>query len=246
MESKLGAIILAAGKGTRMGAKKINKVAMPLADKPMITHTIELLEKLDIKRIVVVVGFAKKSVMGVLGQKVLFATQKKRLGTAHALLKGLEIMPRGTENILVLNGDDSAFYTREIISELILKHFSENSQATLLTIQKKDPHGLGRIVKDKSGKLLAIVEEKDATEKQREINEVNPGCYVFRSDFLNSYLPKVKKSQITGEYYLTSLIDIGIKNAKDLHTLPVGKIAWRGVNTHEELEEAQRLFTKIK
>lgn len=81
----VGAIILAAGKGSRMKAKDVNKVAMPLADKPMIIHTIERLEKMNITNIVVVVGFAKESVMKVLGNKVIFAHQSKRLGTAHAV-----------------------------------------------------------------------------------------------------------------------------------------------------------------
>lgn len=244
MKKEVGAIILAAGKGSRMKAKRVNKVAMPLADKPMIVHTIELLEKIKIKDILVVVGFAKTSVMNVLGQKVIFAEQTKRLGTAHALMCGFKKFPKTSENILVLNGDDSAFYTKDIIESLIKKHFEQNASLTFLTIDKDNPEGLGRIVRDSLGKVTAIIEEKDATSMQREIKEINPGCYLFSSLFLQKYLPQVKKSSVTGEYYLTSLIDIGIKNGEKIETVAAGNISWRGVNTKEELMEAEDLFTK--
>lgn len=242
MKSDLGVIILAAGKGTRMKSKKINKVALPIADKPMIVHTIELLEKMGIKKIVVVVGFARNSVMNVLGQKVLFAIQEKRLGTAHALSRGLRVLPNGTKNILVLNGDDSAFYTKDLIKNLINKHIASKADFTLLTIEKDNPTGLGRVVKDSEGRVQAVIEDKDATEEQKKIKEINPGCYIFKVDFLNKYLAMVKKSPITNEYYLTSLIDIGIKNKQKVEALFAGKILWRGVNTGEELKEAEILF----
>lgn len=246
MKVNLGAIILAAGKGTRMQANGINKVAMPLADKPMILHTIELLEILGIKNIVVVVGYAKTSVMNVLGQKVIFAEQSKRLGTAHALRCGFKKIPEDVENILVLNGDDSAFYTEEIINQLISKHFDSGASFTFLTIETDNPKSLGRVVRNKENKLVAIVEEKDATQAQRSIKEINPACYLFKTSFLNKYLSKVEKSPVTGEYYLTSLIDIGIKSGEFIETLNAGKIVWRGINTKEELEEAEKLLNELK
>ncbi len=246
MNKNLGAIILAAGKGKRMNSAAVNKVAMPLADKPMIVHTIELLEKLQIKNIVVVVGFAKVSVMNILGQKVQFAEQKKRLGTAHAVLVGLRQMAKDAEDIIVLNGDDSAFYKRDLIEKLIKKHLSSNAGLTFLTIEKDNPTGLGRIVRDSTGKVSAIVEERDASVKQKKIKEINPGCYIFKVRFLRKYLPKIKRSEITAEYYLTRIIDIGIKNSERIETLTAGKIPWRGINTKQELEEAEQLLRNTK
>ena len=246
MKKNLAAIVLAAGKGKRMNSTVVNKVAMLLADKPMIIRTIELLKNLEINSIIVVVGFAKKSVIELLGKNVLFAEQKKRLGTGHAVSVALKKIPAGTENVLVLNGDDSAFYSNAIIKKLIDKHFSSNSSFTFLTIEKDDPHGLGRVVRDKQGKVIAVVEEKDANLSQRKIKEVNPACYIFRLWFLKKYLPKVKKSPITGEYYLTSLIDIGIKNKEKIETLRAGKLVWRGVNTQDELKEAEKLINTIR
>jgi bifunctional UDP-N-acetylglucosamine pyrophosphorylase/glucosamine-1-phosphate N-acetyltransferase len=245
MKDNVGAIILAAGRGKRMQSKSVNKVALSLADKPMILYTVDLLSKLKIKNIIVVVGFAKNSVTQILKRKVVFVEQKKRLGTAHAVSCAvLKVLPE-IKNVLVLNGDDSAFYSEQIIKKLIKKHITTNSSFTFLTIEKKDPFGLGRVIRDRNGKVQAVIEEKDATGRQRGVKEVNPGCYVFNVSFLKKYLPKVKKSSITHEYYLTSLIDIGIKNNEKIDTLVTGEFVWQGINTKEELEKAQNLISKI-
>lgn len=243
---EIGAIILAAGKGSRMKSKDVNKVAMHLADKPMIVHTVELLEELNVKKIVVVVGFAKESVVKVLKGRVEFAEQKKRLGTAHAVKAALKNVSPEIENILVLNGDDSAFYSKEIINKLVTKHLEDDAAFTFLTIEKDNPYGLGRVVRNGDSRVKAIIEEKDATESQRKIKEVNPACYIFKMEFLKKYLSKVEKSPVTGEYYLTSLIGIGIANGEKIETLKGGKLIWRGVNTKDELSEAQLLIDKVK
>jgi len=219
---------------------------MPLADKPMIVHTIELLETLLIKNIVVVVGFAKVSVMNILGQKVLFAEQTKRLGTGHAVSVGLKKISPDTQNVIVLNGDDSAFYKKDLIEKLIEKHLLSKAKMTFLTIEKDDPTGLGRIVRGKNGKLAAIVEEKDATDNEKKIKEINPGCYIFEVEFLRKYLPQIKRSKVSDEYYITRIIDIGIKNSEHIETLSAGNIPWRGINTKEELQEAEQLLLNSK
>lgn len=243
MTHSLGAIILAAGKGTRMESKNVNKVALRLADKPMILHSVDLLENLNVSSIVVVVGFAKKSVIDLLNGKVLYAEQRKRLGTAHAVSTALPKFPGSIEDVLVLNGDDSAFYSKDLIRKLIEKHFKDNSSFTFLTIEKDNPYGLGRVVRDKTGKVISVVEEKDADKEVRAIKEVNPACYLFKVNFLKKYLTKVEKSPITGEYYLTSLIDVGIKHNEKIETLKGGKLVWRGVNTKDELAEAEKLIS---
>lgn len=243
----LATIILAAGKGKRMNSRTINKVALPLGGRPMILHTFEILEKLGIKVVVVVVGFAKQSVIDLFpNKKVKFCEQKKRLGTAHAVLCAIKKMSSKIKDILVLHGDDSALYKIDTIKQLIDKHRESDAAFTFLTIEMEDPKGLGRIIRGKEGKVIAIVEEKDATEDILKIKEVNPACYIFKTAFLNKYLPKIKKSSVTGEYYLTSLIDIGIKNNERIETLQAGLFTWRGVNTKEELEEAENIFLKIK
>lgn len=242
----IAAIILAAGKGKRMKSKDVNKVVVPLGNKQMILHAVDRLTSLSIDPIIVVVGFAKESVMKILNGKVVFAQQSKRLGTAHAVACGLKKLPKDSENVLVLNGDDSAFYKEETIKQLIEKHIENDEDMTFLTITVSNPQGLGRIIRDGKGNLKAIVEEKDATAQQREISEIGTGCYVFKVSFLRKYIDKIKKSEATGEYYLTSLIDIAIKNNYRVESLRVENMPWRGINTPEELKEAERLFLNIK
>jgi len=239
---KIAAIILAAGKGKRMNSKDINKVVVSLGDKQMILHTVDRLKELLICPIIVVVGFAKESVIKALDGEVVFAEQSKRLGTAHAVLCGLKKLPQNIQTVLVLNGDDSAFYTKEIIVKLINTHLDKKASLSFLTIHINNPFGLGRVIRDNSGKVLGIVEEKDATRSERQIKEINSACYVFSFPFLKKYIKRVKKSPVSGEYYLTRLVDLAIKNNEKVETIKGGKIPWRGINTIEELKEAERLF----
>lgn len=239
---KLAGIILAAGKGERLGAKNINKVTLPVAGRPIITYGIELFEKLNIRPIIVVVGFAQDSVKKVLKNKsVKFVHQEKPLGTADAVRVALKGDLGDSTDTVVINGDDCAFYTKELLEKLIKLHISKHASLTVLTVEQKNPSGLGRIIRDKKGKLFAIVEEKDATNVEREINEINPGCYIFDVKFLQKYLPKLKKSPVTGEYYLTDLVVLAVGNDEKVETLKAS-IPWRGVNTKEELQEAEILL----
>lgn len=239
------AVILAAGRGKRMNSKRVNKVTLPLGDKPMIVHTYLLLKKIGIKEIIIVVGFAKDSVKALFKDKnLIFSEQKKRLGTAHAVVTAMKNLPKNVEDVLVLNGDDSALYSPEIIKKVIDKHEKSDASFTFLTIDMDNPTGLGRIVRDDNGKVKKIVEEKDATPEILRIKEINPACYVFKAKFLRKYLPKIKKSSVTGEYYLISLVDVGIKNNEKIETLQSKNSVWRGVNTEEELREAERLIAQ--
>lgn len=239
---KIAAIILAAGKGKRMRSDRINKVTLALGNKQMILHTVDRLKELAVDPIIVVVGFAKESVIEILHDKVIFAEQKKRLGTAHAVSCALKKLPDNVKTVLVFNGDDSAFYSKSIIRKLIDAHLKKEAALSFLTITVDNPTGLGRIVRDNMGNVRRIVEEKDASRMQRKICEINPACYVFEVSFLRNYLKYVKKSSVSKEYYLTSLIDIAIQNKEKINVVSCGKILWRGINTLQELKEAELLF----
>lgn len=247
---KLGAIILAAGQGKRMQVDGVNKVTLQLDNKPIIAHIVHFMKHMSINTIVVVIGHAKESVMKTLeSEHVLFAEQTERLGTGHALSVGVEALPKDVTDVFVVYGDDAVFYNAKhvpMMEELFHEQLESNAAFTFLTIEQENPAGLGRIVRDEKGNLLAIIESKDATEEQLKIKEINPGCFVFSTDFLREYLPKVTPSLVTGEYYLTSLIDLAIKDRLKVQTVRGGKMAWRGVNTKEELEEAERLFAQLK
>jgi bifunctional UDP-N-acetylglucosamine pyrophosphorylase / glucosamine-1-phosphate N-acetyltransferase len=217
-----------------------------LGGKPLILRTVEKLQKLPIDPIIVVVGFARKSVMNVLKNKVDYAIQRKILGTANALKCGIKKLPKNINTILVLGGDDSAFYSEEILENLIKSHFKENAAITFLALNVDNPFGLGRVIRDNYGEIIQIIEDKDATDEQKKITEVNPGLYVIQTSFLKKYLNKVKKSLISGEYYLTSLVDLAIKSKEKVLAANAGKILWRGVNTPQDLIEAQKIFSNLK
>lgn len=248
MERVLGSVILAAGKGSRMESQDVNKVTLRLANKPMIVRIVDFMESVGIKDNVVVVGFAKESVIEALSEyDVNFVEQKERLGTGHAAHVALDGLPEHVTDVVVVYGDDAVIYKedyRGIITKLFEQHLNSEAVCTFLTIEQANPFALGRIVRDEKGEVTAIVEEKNATEEQKKITEINPGCFVFRVDFLKKYLPKVEKNEVTGEYYLTSLIDLAFEQGEVVKTLKGGTMDWRGVNTKEELEEAERLLTK--
>jgi bifunctional UDP-N-acetylglucosamine pyrophosphorylase/glucosamine-1-phosphate N-acetyltransferase len=245
-EKILGSIILAAGKGNRMNSSDVNKVTLLLVGKPIVLRIVRFMESVGIKDIVVVVGFAKESVMDVLkDEQVLFAQQTELLGTGNAVHIALDVVPSFVTDIFIVYGDDAVFYRddhRVIIQRLFQKHLSSDAVCTFLTIEQENPTGLGRIIRGDDGYIQAIIEEKDATDEQRMIKEINPGCFVFRVDFLQKYLQLVQKSGATGEYYLTSLIDLAIKHGEKVETVRGGSLSWRGVNTREDLRDAEKLL----
>lgn len=244
---RIAGVVLAAGKGKRMGFPRTNKVSLPLGNKPMVVYAVELLERLHLLLIIVVVGFAKASVVRVLrGHHVTFVHQRRQLGTAHALLCAVRNVPSKEEDLLVIQGDDAVFYREETMRKLVQLHRAKGAALTMLTVAIPNPHGLGRVVRDKKGRLLAIVEERDATEQVRAICEVNPACYVFSVRFLKKYLKQVAKSKFTGEYYLTTLVGIAIREGERVETFNDPNVVWRGVNTKEELQEARTLFARMK
>lgn len=241
-KNTVAAIILAAGKGKRMNSQEVNKVMLPLSGRPMISYAIDRLKKLNISPIIIVVGFAKNSVMDLLKNEVIYAIQRKQLGTGHAVKCALKKLSPNVKHVLVLQGDDSAFYKEETLEELLQRHILSESDLTFLTIELDNPAGLGRVIRDENDRIMAIIEEKDASLEQKRIKEINPACYVFKVEFLREFLKKISKSKVTGEYYLPSLIDIAIKNNKKIEAVKAGKMLWRGINTKEELDEAEKLF----
>lgn len=239
----ISAVILAAGKGNRMKEKELNKVALLLNGKPLISYGVNLLQKMKISPVIVVIGHAKESVKNALkDSKVIFVEQEKQLGTGHALKCAIDKIPPVSTDIIVLYGDDSYLYNQEILNKIIDKHMMEGTMLTLLTIKIEEPTGLGRIIRDSKGEVSGIIEEKDVTEEEKKIKEINPNCYIFSSKFLKKYLPEIPKSPVTGEYYLTSLIKLAWENNEKIYALDGGFLPWKGVNTKEELAEARNLY----
>lgn len=238
----ISAIILAAGKGSRM-KEEVNKVTLLLGGKPLISYAVNLLQKMEVRPIIVVIGHAKESVRNALKDAdVIFVEQKEQLGTGDAVKSAIIKVPETSIDIIILYGDDSYLYKKEILNKIINKHMMENAMLTFLTIKVEEPAGLGRIIRDSNGNVIDIIEEKDATQEQRKINEINPNCYIFRHDFLKKYLPQIPKSPVTGEYYLPSLIKIAKENNEKIQALDGGFLPWKGVNTKEDLAQARNLY----
>jgi bifunctional UDP-N-acetylglucosamine pyrophosphorylase / glucosamine-1-phosphate N-acetyltransferase len=240
----VAAIILAAGRGRRMQmSEETNKVTIPLAGKPMILHTIHTLQSIHVNPIIVVVGFAKQSVKDVLKEEaILYAEQDEQKGSAHAVEVGLTALTDTCENVIVLNGDDSAFYTPEVFRQLLKQHIKNKNGFTFLTIAVQTPFGIGRIIRDANGVVTKIVEEKDATDRERETKEINPVCYIFNTAFLRKYIREIQKSPVTGEYYITDIVAIARMHNEKVEAVRKENIVWRGVNTKEELGEAEALM----
>lgn len=236
----LDAIILAAGKGTRMKAVDKNKCLFPLNGKPMIRYPLEALKELGVNKPIVVVGFAKESIKRELGDEVRYAEQKETTGTATALMAGFEQLDPGVTEVIVLYGDHSAFYDAGILMRLIDTHRSAKADMTIVTVVVDDPTGYGRIIRDAQQNLLEIVEEKNAALEQREIKEINSGNAIYETSFLKKLLPKIRKNEITGEYYLTDLVKLGMDSEYRIETLiSYDKALSMGVNTPQQLAAAE-------
>jgi UDP-N-acetylmuramoyl-L-alanyl-D-glutamate--2,6-diaminopimelate ligase len=237
----VSAIVLAAGKGTRMKSG-LPKVLHKICGRPMITYSLQHLRDAGVGEIIVVVSFKKNLVIRQIQGAVKIAIQKDpKGGTADAAYSGLQHVSKEAKYVMVLYGDDTAFYSSETINKVLENHKNEGATLSFVSLIKDDPHGLGRIVRDKKGNLKGIVEEKDATEEERKIKEINDGLYVFDRKWLERNLPKVEKSPISGEYYIVELIKIAIDQGKKTiaYTLP-NSIEWQGINTPEELALAER------
>lgn len=241
---KVGAIILAAGRGSRMKSKDTNKVALNVNDRPLILRSIDIIKSSGIKEIVVVVGFAKESVIKLLTPDIKIAVQNELLGTGDAERIGLSKISSETEYVLSVYGDDSFLYTPEIFSEMVNTHKGTQAVMTLATVNLDNPTGYGRIVRDKNGKIIRIVEELDATDSERKIKEVNTGCYLFTKKILEQNIRKINKNELKGEYYLTDILEIFIQNKYPIASISIGTGNWRGVNTPEELIIAEKEIKK--
>lgn len=234
------AIIMAAGKGTRMKSKN-SKLVQKIYGKEMIKRAVENAQKAGIEDIVTVVGYKKEQVMQVLGDSVKYAVQEEMLGTGHAVMQAAKYLEGKKGKVLVLNGD-VPILRPETINRLLDKSIDNKESATLLTAIYDDPFGYGRIIRDEGGNVEGIVEEKDATEEQKEITEINAGIYCFDIEALLEALKEIKPNNSQGEYYLTDVIEIiGNKGLKTGAVIVEDNTEILGVNDRMQLQ----MVTKI-
>ena len=200
------AIILAAGKGTRMKSK-LHKVLHQVCGKTMVEHVLTQLQAADIQNIVTVVGYGADTVKDALGDQVRYALQKQQLGTGHAVMQTEDLLGELAGQTLVVSGDTPLF-TAATFNHLFQYHEQRHAAVTILTSKAPDPTGYGRIVRNEIGIVERIVEQKDASVEEQAIHEINTGVYCFDNQKLFAALNRLTNDNAQGEYYLTDVIGI--------------------------------------
>lgn len=200
------AIILAAGKGTRMKSK-LYKVLHPVSGKPMVEHIINRVSETNPDEIITIVGHGAEQVKAQLGERSEYALQAEQLGTGHAVLQAASFLEGKKGTTLVISGD-TPLLTTETLNNLFEYHQGKNASATILTAQAQNPTGYGRIIRDHVGIVGKIVEQKDASPEEARVKEINTGTYCFDNEALFTALNKVGTNNAQGEYYLTDIIEI--------------------------------------
>lgn len=241
--SSVAAIVLAAGKGTRMKSSRA-KVTFPLADKPMLQRVVDTAVKLDCGKIAVVVGFQKESVIACLepDDRLEFVEQTEQLGTGHAVSICEPSFQSFEGDIIILCGD-VPLLRAETIHELYSKHTESGAVCTVLTAVLEDAGRYGRILRDAEGKVCGIVEYKDATAEQRAIGEFNTGIYVFNSRELFRVLKLTSNTNQQGEYYLTDCLGLFYNEGKVVSSVVLEDLMEvAGVNSQEQLAELEDIY----
>ena len=242
MESRF-AIILAAGKGTRMKSK-LYKVLHPVCGKPMVEHIMNRVVETEPDAIVTIVGHGAEMVKQQLGDRSEYALQAEQLGTGHAVVQAEPFLREKRGTTLVISGD-TPLLTTETLNNLFEFHQEQKASATILTAQAEDPTGYGRIVRNQMGVVEKIVEQKDASVEEAMIQEINTGTYCFDNELLFDALAKLDTDNAQGEYYLTDIIEILKAEGKIVAAYQTDDFNESlGVNDRLALAEANRLMRK--
>ncbi len=237
------AIVLAAGKGTRMKSD-LPKVLVPVAGRPMVEYVLDALKAAGIDRMVLVVGYRSDLVRETLAhrERVEFAEQSEQLGTGHAVMMAASALVGHDGAALVVTGDSPMIQVSSI-SKLLAEYDNGHPACVLGTAYKDNPDGLGRIVRDESGEFLGIVEQKDATPEQQAICEVNMSTYVFHAPDLLVALKQLGNDNAQREYYITDCPAILRRLGRGVRARPVLEpVESLSINTPDELKVVERVL----
>jgi bifunctional UDP-N-acetylglucosamine pyrophosphorylase/glucosamine-1-phosphate N-acetyltransferase len=236
----IGVIVLAAGQGTRMKSE-IPKVLHRLGGTPLFLHAVRAAQKLKPSRIAVIVGHGAAAVQQAYpGKDLSWVFQERQLGTAHAVLCAEATFHGFTGDILILSGD-VPLIRMNTLDRLVDHHRRQQAAVTLLTATLENPHGYGRIVRDDKRQIARTAEEKDASDLEKQIREVNAGIYVVAAPFVFSGLSRVNDQNRQGEYYLPDIVAVALRENRTVANLQVDDPReMMGINTREELARMEK------
>ena len=233
----LAVVILAAGQGTRMKSSR-PKVLHRLGGQPLVEYALAAAQSLTDQRPVLVIGHGADAVRAALGERVVYVAQAEQLGTGHAVQQAAPLL-KGRSDYVVVTYSDMPLIRVESLHALAETQARHLGPLTMLTVMASHPSDFGRVVRDETGKVLAIVEVAQATPEQKRITELNPGAYCFKADWLWATLPRLPLSP-KGEYYLTDLIGLAVAEGGDVATVVSEDEAEAiGINTRAQLAEAE-------
>lgn len=247
------ALILAAGKGTRMQSD-LPKVAHKIAGEPMVRWVVRACAQAGCTRIVVVVGYQQEVVREALADlaahiapaTIEFAVQNEQLGTGHAVIEAADLFhaerSEPGHGVLVLAGD-GPLIRADTLAQIKERHETSGAAATMATSRIDDPTGYGRIVRDGAGNFVEIVEQKNATPEQLAINEINPSYYLFDCQAMFDALDRVERNDVSGEYYITdvpALLLASGRRVEVMEAVPPADVL--SINTPQQLAEVDRIM----
>lgn len=239
------AVILAAGKGVRMRSH-IPKVIHRVAGVPMIKHVVNAVSQAGIDKITLVVGQQSELIKDIFaGQEINYAVQAEQLGTGHALLQASSQVEH--DDIVLVVAGDTPLLQAKTLQQLIAHHRNTQAVATVLSTIIDEPYGYGRIVREESGQLARIVEEKDASPEEKRIFEINSGMYCLQVKEAFATLQKLGASNAQGEYYLTDILEIIKNNGQKVEVfLTEARDDIYGINNREQLARAEKIMRQRK
>lgn len=242
----LAVVVMAAGKGTRMGTPDRAKVLTPLADRPLLGYVLDRAADLGANDIVVIAGHQRQSVASYVAQvapQAHMAIQDQQLGTGHAVMQTRPFLEGRAIDVLILSGD-VPLLTSTTLNALLETYRSSQSVLSLLTTVLPDPTGYGRVVRTESGAVARIVEQKDATSVEAAIAEINAGIYVVQSEVLYPALARLTNANAQGEYYLTDIVGLLISDGQTVTAVTADdRSEVHGINTPADLAQAEQILS---
>lgn len=243
----LNVLVMAAGLGTRMKSKRA-KVLHELGGRPLIAHVVRAAQSLEPQKIIVVVGHqaedVEKATLAEAGELAAFALQAQQRGTGDAVESARTLLENSDSLLLLLSGD-VPLIRAETLRNLIEHHRATRAACTILGVRLENPTGYGRIIRDEQGQFQKIVEQKDATEEERKVRDINSGIYCFETKDLFEALKRIEPKNQQGEYYLTDVAEIILATGRKVEVVThTDARELSGINTRAELAEFENLLRR--